>query len=133
MARKNSLADFFNSVIECINNACGMVRVGRKWTTDSATHPLNGGNVVRKPDMACWLASGSEFDWRHLATFAEVKNCRGKDKEKSSYIETAVGMKTLDIQVGNTKFTVKLNRVLFISDNLFGRGTTVWGGIIRGA
>ncbi|KAI5983250.1 hypothetical protein EDD15DRAFT_2179369 [Pisolithus albus] len=163
--------------------------------------------------MSCWLAPGSEFDWRHLATFAEVKNRGGKDKEKSSYIEIAgkascllyaqdgrhaapcfrilgssirltifdrggslstcgydingqpydfvriligvtsasnetlgfdtsiawerqfngktVGVKTLDIRERDTKFTVELDRVLFISDNLFGRGTMVWGGIIR--
>ncbi|KAI5986992.1 hypothetical protein EDC04DRAFT_2614943 [Pisolithus marmoratus] len=88
-ACENSLVDFFNSVIECVNNACGTVRAGRKWTVDSAMHPLNGGDAVRKPDMAFWLASGSEFNWRHLTTFAKVKNCRGKDKEKSSYLETA--------------------------------------------
>ncbi|KAI5996699.1 hypothetical protein EDD15DRAFT_2364795 [Pisolithus albus] len=86
MACEKSLADFFNNVIECINNACGMVRAGRKWTTDSATHPLNGDDVVRRPDMSCWLAPGSEFDWRHLVTFAEVKEGL---KEKSSYIEIA--------------------------------------------
>ncbi|KAI6000082.1 hypothetical protein EDD15DRAFT_2362646 [Pisolithus albus] len=182
-ACKKSLADFFNDVIECVNNACGTVRAGRKWTADSATRPLNGGDAVRKPDMSCWLTPGSEFDWRHLATFAKVKNRGGKDKEKSSYIEIAgkascllytqdgchaapcfhilgssihltifdrggslstcsydingqpydftVGVKTLDIRERDTKFTVELDRVLFISDNLFGRGTTVWGGIIR--
>jgi len=52
-------------------------------------HPLNGGDVTRKPDLSCWLSTGSQFDWRHLASFAEVKNCGGKDNEKSSYIETA--------------------------------------------
>ncbi|KAI6096508.1 hypothetical protein F5141DRAFT_1067670 [Pisolithus sp. B1] len=176
-ACEKSLVDFFNSVIECINNTCGMVRVGRRWTTDSAMCPLNGGNAVRKPDMSWWLAPGSKFDWRHLATFAEVKNHRGKDKEKSSYIDGSlstcgydindkpcdfmciligitsasnktlsfntlitweqqpynsktVGMKMLDIWEGNTKFTIELDRVLFISDNLFGQGTTFWGGII---
>ncbi|KAI6041979.1 hypothetical protein EDC04DRAFT_2892493 [Pisolithus marmoratus] len=86
---ENSLADFFNSVIRCISLACGMVRPGRTWTADSTTCPLAGGGMVRKPDMACWLAPGSEFDWRHLATFTEVKNCGGTDKEKLSFIETA--------------------------------------------
>lgn len=51
--------------------------------------PLNGANVARKPDLSCWLAPGSKFDWRHLATFAEVENQDGKDNKKSSYIETA--------------------------------------------
>ena len=44
---------------------------------------------MRKPDLSCWLSPGEEFDWRHLASFAEVKNRGGKDNEKSSYIETA--------------------------------------------
>ncbi|KAI6010586.1 hypothetical protein EDC04DRAFT_2610107 [Pisolithus marmoratus] len=86
---KNSLADFFNSVTGCISLACGTVRPGRTWTADLAMCPLAGGGAVRKPDMACWLALGSKFDCRHLATFAEVKNCGGKDKEKLSFIETA--------------------------------------------
>ena len=175
--------------------------------------PLNGANVARKPDLSCWLAPGSKFNWRHLATFAEVKNRDGKDNEKSSYIETAskascllyaqdgrhavpcirilgsriyftifdcggslstcsydihrcprdflhilisvtsaslhiLGfnisihwrqkqrdgnsidpVKEVKIQVdATTEYTIKLTKVLFISDNLFGRGMTVWGG-----
>ncbi|KAI6018244.1 hypothetical protein PISMIDRAFT_107687, partial [Pisolithus microcarpus 441] len=208
------LANFFNSVIKCINDACGTVRPGRRWTADSSTCPLKGGNVVRKPDMSCWLAPGSEFDWRHLTTFAKVKNHGGKANEKSSYIEMAgkascllytqdgchaatcfhilgssihltifdrsgslstcsydinsklhdfvcilisitstpheilsfdtliawkwqqcsgktVGVKALNVQAGNTELAIKLDRVLFISDNLFSRGTMVWVGMIR--
>ncbi|KAI5997072.1 hypothetical protein EDD15DRAFT_2364534 [Pisolithus albus] len=165
--------------------------------------------------MSCWLAPGSEFDWRHLAAFAEVKNRGGKANEKSSYIETAgkascllyaqdgrhvalcfrilgssihltifdrggslstcgydinseprdfvriligvtsapheilgfdmsiaweqqqrngktVGVKALNVRADDTELSIELDRVLFISDNLFGRGTTVWGGMIRG-
>ncbi|KAI6035967.1 hypothetical protein BKA83DRAFT_110339, partial [Pisolithus microcarpus] len=213
-AHENSLADFFNKIIECINNACGMVRPSRTWSTDSATCPLAGGGTARKPDMACWLTPGSEFDWRHLTTFAEVKNHGGKDKEKSSFIETAgkascllymqdghhaapcfcilgsnihltifdhsgslstcgydinaqlydfvcilvgitstsieilgfdtliawewqecngetVGIKTLDIHVDGIDLAIELNRVLFISNNLFGHGTMVWGGMMK--
>ena len=169
--------------------------------------------MARKPDLSCWLAPGSKFDWRHLATFAEVKNWDGKDNEKSLYIETAgkascllyaqdgrhaipcirvlgsriyfmifdrggslstcgydihrcphnflrilisvtsaslhiLGfnisihwqqkqcdsnsvdpVKEVKIQVdATTEYTIELMKVLFISDNLFGRGTTVWGG-----
>ena len=187
----------------------------RKWGADSATQPLNGAHAVRKPDLSCWLAPDSKFDWRHLATFAEVKNRDGKDNEKSSYIETAgkmscllyaqdgrhsapcirilgsriyltifdrggslstcgydihrfphdflriligvtsaslhvlgfdvlidwrqtfrdgdrspVDVKEIKIQVDPiTQYIIKLTKVLFISDNLFGRGTTVWGGV----
>ena len=54
-----------------------------------ATQPLNGANAIRKPDLSCWLAPDNKFNWRHLASFAEVKNCDRKDNEKSSYIETA--------------------------------------------
>ena len=46
------------------------------------------GDATRKPDVSCWF-NKSQFDWRHLTTFAEVKNCGGKANEKSSYIETA--------------------------------------------
>ncbi|KAI5984419.1 hypothetical protein EDD15DRAFT_2375238 [Pisolithus albus] len=88
-AREGPLADFFNSVIDCISDACRTGRPTRRWTADSSTRPLKGGDAVRKPDMSCWLAPGSEFDWRHLAAFAEVKNRGGKANEKSSYIETA--------------------------------------------
>ncbi|KAI5985185.1 hypothetical protein EDD15DRAFT_2374468 [Pisolithus albus] len=214
-AQEGPLADFFNSVIECISDACRTGRPARRWTADSSTHPLKGGDAVRKPDMSCWLPPGSEFDWRHLATFAKVRNCRGKANEKSSYIETAgkascllyaqdgchvalcfhilgssihlmifdhggslstcsydinsepcdfmrilisitsapheilsfdmsiaweqqqcngktVGVKALNVRVDDTELSIELDRVLFISDNLFGRGTTVWGGMIRG-
>lgn len=60
----------------------------RDWDGRSATCPLNGGDAMRKPDVSCWF-SNSQFDWRHLATFAEVKNHGGKANEKLSYIETA--------------------------------------------
>lgn len=170
---------------------------------------------MRKPDMSCWLATGSQFDWRHLATFAEVKNRRGKDNKKLLYIELAgkascllyaqdgchtapclrilgsqiyltvfdcgrslstcgyninhcpheflhilisvtstphnilgfdisinwgerncqdgklVGVKELKIEMDTTTYTIELKRVLFISDNLFGRGTTVWEGMMK--
>jgi len=51
-------------------------------------HPLKGSDATRKPDISCWFP-GSEFDWRHIATFAEVKNCTGMPNERSSYIEAA--------------------------------------------
>ena len=185
------------------------------WSADSATRPLGGGDAVRKPDMSCWLAPGNKFDWRHIATFAEVKNRPGKDNEKSSYIETAgkascllyaqdgrhaapclrilgsqiyltifdrggslstcgydihhcpckflriligvtstprnilgfdisihwgkktcqdgkvVDVKELKIETDTTTYTIELRRVLFISDNLSGRGTTVWEGMMK--
>lgn len=165
--------------------------------------------------MSCWLATDNKFDWRHLATFAEVKNRRGKDNKKSSYIETSskascllyaqdgchvapclhilgsqiyftifdcggslstcgydinhcprkflcilisvtstphnilgfdisinwgkkcfpdgkvVDVKELKIEMDSTTYTIELRRVLFISDNLFGQGTTVWEGMMR--
>ncbi|KAI6109303.1 hypothetical protein EDD16DRAFT_1522535 [Pisolithus croceorrhizus] len=187
-------------VIKCISEVCGTVKPARRWTGDLSTCPLKGGDVGRKPDMSCWLAPGSEFDWRHLATFAKVKNCGGKANEKSSYTETAapcfcilgssihsmifdhggslstcsydinsklldfmcilisitsapheilgfdasttwewqqcngktVGVKALNVWEDNTELSIELDRVLFISDNLFSRGTMVWGGMIRG-
>ncbi|KIM68330.1 hypothetical protein SCLCIDRAFT_20694 [Scleroderma citrinum Foug A] len=184
-ARKTSLALFFNTVIKAVNNATSTVTV-RTWTTDSTTHPLGGGDVTRKPDLSCWLSPGGEFDWRHLASFAEVKNHSGKDNEKSSYIETArkascllrsvstcgydinrcpheflhiligitsapnnilgfnisinwflmehdgkvVHVKELKIKKGTTTYMVKLTKILFILDNLCGRGTTVWEGVM---
>ena len=54
----------------------------------SATHPLKGGDATRKPDISCWF-HGSEFVWRHIATFTEMKNRTGTPNEKSSYIEAA--------------------------------------------
>ncbi|KIM51908.1 hypothetical protein SCLCIDRAFT_33083 [Scleroderma citrinum Foug A] len=87
-AHETSLVLFFNSAIEAVNKASSTATV-RTWTADSTMHPLNGGDAMRKPDLSCWLSTGSQFDWRHLASFAEVKNCGGKDNEKSSYIETA--------------------------------------------
>ena len=57
--------------------------------------PLNEANAIRKPDLSCWLAPDSKFNWRHLASFAEVKNHDRKDNEKSSYIETAGKMSCL--------------------------------------
>ncbi|KAI6107692.1 hypothetical protein EV401DRAFT_2077013 [Pisolithus croceorrhizus] len=82
------LVTFFNLVVGTINQACVMVSV-RVWSTDSASCPLSGGNVMRKLDLSCWLTPGSKFDWRHLTTFAEVKNHIGKDNKRSSYIEMA--------------------------------------------
>jgi len=43
---------------------------------------------MRKPDISCWFPK-HQFDWRHLATFAEVKNHGSKANEKLSYIEVA--------------------------------------------
>ncbi|KAI6104981.1 hypothetical protein EDD16DRAFT_1714339 [Pisolithus croceorrhizus] len=82
------LVSFLNLVVGTVNQACVMVSV-RVWSADLATHPLSGGNAMRKPDLSCWLAPGSKFDWRHLATFAEVKNHMGRDDERSLYIEMA--------------------------------------------
>ncbi|KAI6008569.1 hypothetical protein EDC04DRAFT_2907000 [Pisolithus marmoratus] len=87
-AHEGLLMSFFNLVIAIVNQACAMATI-RVWSADSAMHPLSGGNVMRKPDLSCWLNAGSKFDWRHLATFAKVKNCMGKDNKKSSYIEMA--------------------------------------------
>ncbi|KAI6016325.1 hypothetical protein PISMIDRAFT_99204 [Pisolithus microcarpus 441] len=209
-AQEGPLVNFFNSVIKCINDACGTVRPGSLWQLLVATVL----EIVRKLDMSCWLTPGSKLDWRHLATFAEVKNCGGKANEKSSYIEMAgkvscllyaqdghhaapcfhilgssihltifdhggslstcgydinskthdficilisvtstpheilsfntlitwvwqqcngktVGVKALNVWVGDTELAIELDRVLFISDNLFSRGTMVWGGMIR--
>ncbi|KAI6011055.1 hypothetical protein EDC04DRAFT_2905735 [Pisolithus marmoratus] len=42
-----------------------------------------------------------------------------------------VGMKALDIWAGDTELSIELDRVLFISNNLFSRGTMVWGGMMR--
>jgi len=40
--------------------------------------------------------------------------------------------KEIKIQVDlTTQFTIELTKVLFISNNLFGRGTTVWGGVME--
>ncbi|KAL4069013.1 hypothetical protein J3A83DRAFT_4188935 [Scleroderma citrinum] len=142
-------------VIVAINKACATVTI-RMWSTDSATHPLNGGNVVRKPDMSCWLATGSKFNWRHLTTFAEVKNHRGKDNKKSlmavillhasaslvlrytsqflivkSHQDRLVDVKELKIKMDATIYTIELTRVLFISDNLFSQGTMVWEGMMK--
>ncbi|KIM57137.1 hypothetical protein SCLCIDRAFT_29083 [Scleroderma citrinum Foug A] len=211
-AHETSLALFFNSVIEAVNKASSTVTV-RMWTTDSATHPLNGGDAMRKPNLSCWLSTGSQFDWRHLASFAEVKNHGGKDNEKSSYIETArkascllyaqdgqhatpcirilgpeiyltifdrsrsvsthgydinhcpheflciligitsapnnilgfnisinwrwkqcdgklVDLKELKIETGTTTYTIELMKILFILDNLCGRGMAVWEGVM---
>ncbi|KAI6041970.1 hypothetical protein EDC04DRAFT_2601275 [Pisolithus marmoratus] len=152
---ENSLADFFNSVIRCISLACGTVRPGRTWTADLAMCPLAGGGAVRKPDMACWLAPGNKFDWRHLATFTELQHqCPTCDFvhiligvttasneilgfntsiawEWQQCNSKAVGVKSLDIHAGSIDLAIELNRVLFISNNLFGQGTTVWGGMIR--
>ena len=187
----------------------------RTWNPDSATHPLSGGDVTRKPDISCWLATRNKFDWIHSATFAEVKNREGKDNEKLSYIETAgkascllyaqdgchatpclcilgshiyltifdrsgslstcgyhinhcphqflrilisvtstprnilgsnisinwrkrknpdgkvAGVKELKIKMDTSTYTVELRRLLFISDDLFSRGTTVWEGMMK--
>ena len=46
------------------------------------------GDATRKPDISCWFPK-HQFDWRHLATFAEVKNRGSKANEKLSYIEVA--------------------------------------------
>jgi len=43
---------------------------------------------MRKPDISCWFPK-HQFDWRHLATFAEVKNRGSKANEKLLYIEVA--------------------------------------------
>ncbi|KAI5990602.1 hypothetical protein EDD15DRAFT_2369663 [Pisolithus albus] len=174
-AREGLLAAFFNLVVGAVNQACAMVSI-RVWSADSATRPLSGGDAMRKPDLSCWLAPGSKFDWRHLATFAEVKNCTGKDNERSSgsfstcgydinhnpreFLRILIGvtsaprnilgfdtsiswgkrscedgkvvdMKELKIEMDAATCTIELKRLLFISDNLFGRGTTVWEGMMR--
>ncbi|KAI5994537.1 hypothetical protein EDC04DRAFT_2910536 [Pisolithus marmoratus] len=212
-ACKGLLTSFFNLVIAIVNQH--IPTVYRVWSADSATCPLSGGNAMRKPNLFCWLNAGSKFDWRHLATFAKVKNHTGKDNEKSSYIEMAgkascllyaqdschaapclhilgsqiyltvfdqggslstcgydihcypckflhiligvmsaphnilgfdisinwgkrscpdgkvVDVKELKIEMDPTTCTIELTRVLFISDNLFGRGTTVWEGMMK--
>ncbi|KAI6010125.1 hypothetical protein EDC04DRAFT_2906180 [Pisolithus marmoratus] len=213
-AHEGLLASFFNLVIAIVNQACVMATI-RVWSADSATCPLSGGDAMRKPDLSCWLDAGSKFDWRHLTTFAKVKNCMGKDNEKSSYIEMAgkascllyaqdschaapclhilgsqiylmvfdwgtslstcgydmhhypceflciligvmsapcnilrfdisinwgkrscpdgkvVDVKELKIEMDATTCTIELTRVLFISDNLFSWGTTVWEGMMK--
>ncbi|KAI5985786.1 hypothetical protein EDD15DRAFT_2373882 [Pisolithus albus] len=112
MAREKSLADFFNNVIECVNNTCGMVRAG--------SYDING-QPHDFVHILIGITSASNETLGFDTLIAWERQFNGK----------TVGMKTLDIWERNTKFTVELDRVLFISDNLFGRGTTVWGGIIR--
>ena len=41
-----------------------------------------------------------------------------------------VHVKELKIKKGTTTYTVELTKILFISDNLCGRGTTVWKGVM---
>ncbi|KAI6039187.1 hypothetical protein EDC04DRAFT_2523982, partial [Pisolithus marmoratus] len=42
-----------------------------------------------------------------------------------------VDVKELKIEMDATTCTIELTRVLFISDNLFGRGTMVWEGMMK--
>ena len=45
---------------------------------------------------------------------------------------SSVDVKEIKIQVDPiTQYIIKLTKVLFISDNLFGRGTTAWGGVME--
>ena len=41
------------------------------------------------------------------------------------------GVKELKIKMDTSTYTVELRRLLFISDNLFSRGTTVWEGMMK--
>ncbi|KIM55158.1 hypothetical protein SCLCIDRAFT_135289 [Scleroderma citrinum Foug A] len=83
------LSLFFNEVLECAKQAFLVSLIYyRKWDGSSSTCPLKGGDATRKPDISCWFP-GSEFDWRHIAMFAEVKNHAGKPNEKTLYIEVA--------------------------------------------
>ncbi|KAF8833219.1 hypothetical protein BDN67DRAFT_1017805 [Paxillus ammoniavirescens] len=60
----------------------------RTWSADSSTTPLKGDDASWKPDLIS-LLPGGKADWRHLATFGEVKNRSGPDTQKASYIEIA--------------------------------------------
>ncbi|KAF9230846.1 hypothetical protein BU15DRAFT_83115 [Melanogaster broomeanus] len=206
--REKPLANFFNLVLCQVKQADDAVEY-REWTAESSTTPLKGGDASRKPDLICMLP-GRSLDWRHLATFGEVKNHDGSDTEKASYIEVAgkmgcllyaqdgrhsapcirilgsqifltlfdhggslstcgfdihnspidflciligvsmtslvtlgfdetvkwlssdrngkPGVKQLSIEVDGLSYNIEITELIFLSDTLHGRGTTVWGG-----
>ncbi|KAF8836972.1 hypothetical protein BDN67DRAFT_1014227 [Paxillus ammoniavirescens] len=86
--RERPLAEFFNTLLQCCSKHLLVDKQYHTWSVDSSTTPLKGGDASRKPDLIS-LLPGGEADWRHLATFGEVKNRSGPDTQKASYIKIA--------------------------------------------
>ncbi|KIJ10603.1 hypothetical protein PAXINDRAFT_157580 [Paxillus involutus ATCC 200175] len=82
----------------------------QKWLPQSKCPSLSPqskatrGDASQKPDLISLLPEG-EADWRHLATFGEVKNCSGSDTQKASYIEIAGKMGCLLYNMHKTVIT----------------------------
>ena len=48
-----------------------------EWDAQSATKPLDGAYVARKPDITCYfhtLKGVSNWNWEHVVIICEVKN-----------------------------------------------------------
>ncbi|KIJ10238.1 hypothetical protein PAXINDRAFT_157676 [Paxillus involutus ATCC 200175] len=118
------LADFFNSVLTCVQTAAGPFKCQRKWQV-AATTPVRGAEVNRKPDLFLPMVDipGSDMDWRDAACVGEVKSHQNMNTEKSTYVEMA-GKVALILYAQDTRHSVVCIRVLgqWIYLTFFDRG-----------
>ena len=75
-----------------IPNALSIHATHSEWDAQSATKPLDGAYVARKPDITCYfctLEGVSNRNWEHVVTFCKVKNRTDPKREKELFLEIA--------------------------------------------